>query len=331
MTASSHVCRLLRYGLLPCVAILWAHCSWDAPHDNPRDPYLGGNITGAVLTRQATGIPQASIDLPEADRATRTDSTGTFALYDLPEGRLWLHVSADCYRPDSAFLDLKKGKIDSLTLRLDGLPYFTSCRMTAHVYGRSWPPEPIRFCQFAAFAGDQDGESDLDSVWVAIPGLAYTQRLTYDPDQRIFTQTLWAFSLPNQSIETLVGLPVQFGVVDKESASVLAAPGNSFRIIRDLPEPEFPRGGLDSLTGDTTFIWHTFNYGYWVRYHNEIVRIEGGGPAGVAATFEGDAPADTTYQFPVSSLESGDYYWTLEAIDAFGNSSRSAEQRFHVH
>jgi hypothetical protein len=152
-----------------------------------------------------------------------------------------------------------------------------------------------------------------------------------NPDLQLFTQTLWADPDSLPSIETLVGLPVQFGIVDKESASVLAKPENAFRIIRDLPEPEFPSGGLDSLYADTTFIWHRFNYGYWVSYHNEIVRIEGGGPAGVAATFDGDDAADTTFLVSVASLASGDYYWTVEAIDAFGNSSRSAEERFHVH
>ena len=44
-----------------------------------------------------------------------------------------------------------------------------------------------------------------------------------------------------------------------------------------------------------------------------MVRIQCGSPAGVAAEFE---TADTTWLFDPSQLDSGDYYWTVEAIAA---------------
>jgi hypothetical protein len=95
------------------------------------------------------------------------------------------------------------------------------------------------------------------------------------------------------------------------------------RIITDLPVPEFPASGEDTLSGDTVFSWRQFDHGYAVRYHGQIVRIQGGSPAGVAADF---AVTDTTWRFSAALLDSGDYYWTIEAIDEFGNSSRSAEE-----
>jgi hypothetical protein len=89
----------------------------------------------------------------------------------------------------------------------------------------------------------------------------------------------------------------------------------------------FPSGGQDTLSSDTVFIWYRFNHGYAVSYHSEVVRVEGGSPAGIAAEFDA---ADTAYRLASASLDSGDYYWTVEAIDEFGNSSRSAEELFHV-
>jgi len=112
-----------------------------------------------------------------------------------------------------------------------------------------------------------------------------------------------------------------------ESTAATVTVAGITRIITDLPEPVFPSGGMDTLSSDTVFSWYRFDHGYAVHYHGQVVRVQGGSPAGIAAEFE---TADTTWLFDVSQLESGDYYWTVEAIDGFGNSSRSAEELFHA-
>jgi hypothetical protein len=305
-------------------------CVCDAPRDNPLDPALGGNIDGHVLTRRATGIPGAEVLVPGANCITHTDSSGRFFLRGLPEDSLWVFLSAEGYAPESARVGPKRGRIDSLTRYLNGLPYFTGCRITTHVYGQSWPPEPLYFCRLTAQAGDRDGGADIDSVWAEIPGIGFSRRLVFDPDSGEFIYTLWGNSIPSQSLETLVGLPVTFKAAD-EADTVSCTPGQGVsRIIFDLPEPVFPAGGLDTVRSDTTFAWQCFNHGYWVRYHNEVVRIQGGGPAGVVAEFDGAEPTDTTFRFSSALLQPGDYYWTVEAIDAFGNSARSTEELFHA-
>lgn len=305
-------------------------CLCDAPRDNPLDPALGGNIDGRALTRRATGIPGAEVLVPGANLITHTDSSGRFFLRGLSEDSLWVLLSAEGYAPESARVDPKKGRIDSLTCYLNGLPYLTAGLITTHVYGQSWPPEPLYFCRLTAQAGDRDGDADVDSVWAEIPGIGFSQRLVFDPDSDEFIYTLWGNSIPGQSLETLVGLPVTFKAADEmDDVSYTLGQGVS-RIIYDLPEPVFPAGGLDTVATDTAFIWQCFNHGFWVRYHNEVVRIQGGGPAGVVAEFDGAEPTDTTYRFSSALLQPGDYYWTVEAIDAFGNSARSAEELFHA-
>ncbi len=112
-----------------------------------------------------------------------------------------------------------------------------------------------------------------------------------------------------------------------ESATATVALPGITRIINDLPEPAFPSGGLDTLASDTIVSWYRFDRGFQVHYRGEVVRIEGGSPAGVAAEFE---TSDTTWLFDWDLLQSGDYYWTIEAIDGFGNSSRSVEEVFHA-
>jgi hypothetical protein len=303
----------------------------NAPHDNPLDPSLGGNVEGRVLTRRATGIPNAEVELPTAGRIVRTDSAGSFGLYGLPEGAQELRFAASGYVPESAAMTLQRGRIDTLDVYLDGLPYFQDCRFTTHLQGRGiYPSNPVKSCRFSATASDRDGDSDLDSVWVEIPGIGHAWRLDYDPDQQMFTRTVAAMLLPGRSLETLIGQSVLFKVADRESAVVQAPACYLSRIIEDLPEPVFPNGWADTLSQDTTFIWNRFDHGFWVSYHCEIVRIESGGPVGVAASFDRPEPQDTTFWYEPSQLAAGDYYWTVEAIDAFGNSARSVEEPFHV-
>ena len=313
--------------LVALAALVTLRCSWDAPRDNPLDPALGGNVSGRVLTRRATPIAAARVSVPCAGRATETDSTGSFELRGLPDESAWVFVAADGYAAESVPVALSRGTIDTVTCELDGLPFLQDCRVTTHVYGRGWPPEPLEFCTLSATAGDADGQADLDSVWVEIPAIGYSQRLTYNSDDKLFVQTLWAEDLPGQAMDTLVGQEVRFRVVDMESTAATVEVDGITRIITDLPEPAFPSGGMDTLSSDTLFSWYRFSHGYAVTYSGQVVRIQSGSPAGVAAEFE---TADTTWLFDSSQLDSGDYYWTVEAIDGFGNSSRSAEELFHA-
>jgi hypothetical protein len=313
---------------LALVLTAWLACN--APHDNPLDPSLGGNIEGRVLTRRATGIANAEVLAPGAGRVARTDSLGDFGLYGMSEDSVMFQFRSDGYVPESVPKVLQRGRIDTLDVYLDGLPGLQNCRFTTHLQGRSPPYPPLTYCQFTATASDADGETDIDSVWVEIPAIGYARRLDYDPDLQLFTQTLPVFSLPDSSLDTLMGQSVLFKVADRESAVVQTGPCCLSRIIGFLPAPVFPNGWADTLTGDTTFIWNRFNHGFWVSYHCEIVRIEGGGPAGVVAVFDEPGPRDTTHLFDLSGLGSGDYYWTAEATDEFGNSARSAQEPFHV-
>ncbi|MCX6843768.1 MAG: carboxypeptidase regulatory-like domain-containing protein [candidate division WOR-3 bacterium] len=313
--------------LVALAALAALRCSWDAPRDNPLDPMLGGNVSGRVLTRRATPIAAAVVAVPDAGRVVKTDSTGSFELRGLPEASAWVYLTAAGYASDSVLVALANGRIDTLTTYLNGLPFLQNCRVTTHVYGRGWPPEPLEFCRLSATAGDADGDADLDSVWAEIPAIGYAERLDYDPDSQAFVQTLYAADLPGQSMETLVGREVRFNVMDEEGTATTDTVAGITRIMTDLPEPVFPSGGQDTLSSDTVFIWYRFDHGYAVSYHSEVVRVEGGSPAGIAAEFDA---ADTTYHLASASLDSGDYYWTVEAIDEFGNSSRSAEELFHV-
>ena len=308
--------------------VLALACSWDAPRDNPLDPSTGGNLDGRVLTRRATGIPGAEAIIPVLGRFVQTDSSGAFEFRGLAEDSVWVRVTADGYAADSAWLGLEKGRIDTMTRYLNGLPFFTECRISSHVYGRGWPPEPLSFFRLTARVADPDGDADIDSVWAEIPGIDYSERLTFDPEEEHFIQSIW--SIPGQSPETLVGQAVAFNVVDNEGVVGQDIDCRVMRIVYDLPVPGFPAGGLDTVYIDTTFAWYVFDYGYQVGYHVEIVRVEGGGPAGVVMTHDVAGPSDTTFRVAADSLPAGDYYWTVEAIDAFGNSSRSAEELFHA-
>lgn len=318
---------LLGAGLLALIA---AGCSWDAPHDNPLDPVNGGNVEGRVLTRRATGIADAEVQAPAADRFCRTDSAGEFALYGLPAGSLLVRVRAEGFVADSFRIDLARGRVDSATRYLNGQPRFAAFRVSSHVFGRGWPPEPLTFCRLRAEVDDPDGVQDIDSVWVEIAAVGFAGRLAWDPEDEEYAATLWSSELPGQSPETLVGQEVKFLVADLEGAVGAQSVCGPERIIYELPVPLFPSGGLDTLESDTTFAWRKFDQGFRVGYRAEVVRVEGGAPAGLVLARDATVPQDTGWRVPIDSLPPGDYYWTVEAIDAYGNSSRSAEELFHA-
>ena len=317
-------CLLLLSAFAAFVAL---RCSWDAPRDNPLDPMIGGNVSGRVLTRRASPIVGARVSIPCAGRLIETDSAGVFDLRGLPEESAWVFITADLYAADSARVALAKGEIRTINAYLNGLPFLQNCRVATHVYGRGWPPDPLQFSTLSATAGDADGTADIDSVWVEIPDMGYSQGLSYDPEERAFVKTLWTKDLPGQSLNALAGQAIRFNVADIESTVATVTVIGITRIITDLPQPSFPIGGVDTLADDTTFLWRRFDRGYAVRYRAEVVRVLSGSPAGVAAEFE---TADTTWRFAASLLDSGEYYWTVEAIDEFGNSSRSAEELFYA-
>ena len=315
--------------LLAAVVLVLA-CSWNAPHDNPLDPSVGGSIEGRVLTRRATPIAGALVSIPQAGRFCSSDSAGGFFLLGLPAESVKLVVSAEDYAPETSGLSLAKGRIDSVVYYLNGLPYFEGCSLTTHVHDRSWPPEPLRFASLSCVASDLDGAPDVESVWVEIPDLGCSSRLGFDPNRGRYAQTLYAGSIPGQSLDSLVGKGVFFRVLDKEGAEGDQEEVRVSRIISDLPVQLFPAGGLDTVATDTNFVWNRFDLGYWVTYYAEVVRIEGGGPSSVVASFEIDRPEDTTFRLNHSLLAPGDYYWTVEVLDAFGNSSRASEELFHA-
>lgn len=310
------------------VSLLVLSCSLNAPRDNPLDPNLGGNICGKVLTRNFSGIANVEIAIPQAERSTSTNSSGEFDFYALPVDSMWLYFYHLNYSPESVIIAPQKGVIDSLTICLNGLPYFEKCGVTTHHYERDWPPDPLYICQLSTEANDFDGEIDIESVWVKIPALAYTKRLVYDSSKQLFIHTLLANELPGGNLEALVGKEILFFIADKESAITVSTPHYISRIVYQVPQIIFPGYGLDTLKTDTAFVWHKYDQGFYVHYYGEIVRIVGGGPAGVVDSFNISDQNDTTDYLNISALAPNEYYWTLEVIDSLGNTCRAKECRF---
>ncbi len=315
-------------GFLFVLFLCVLNCSLNAPRDNPLDHDLGGNICGRVLSRNSYGIADVEIFIPQADVITYSDTSGDFGLYVLPEDSMWVFFTHIDYAPESVMVITETGKIDTLTVYLNGLPFLIDYKVTTHRYERNWPPDPLYFCVLSTAAGDIDGEVDIESVWVEIPAFSYIQRLIYDSFKQKFIHTLFVDEIPGQNLEALVGKDILFNIADKDSAVVQSSPCYISRIIYQSPDIIFPKGGLDTLRTDTTFIWHKYTCGFYVYYHGEVVKITGGGPGGVVYSFDIHEQNDTTCG--LSLLGGGEYYWTLEIIDSLGNSARTKEERFIV-
>jgi hypothetical protein len=319
------------FGLLGIALALCGACN--APHDNPRDPLLGGSLEARVMTRRATGISGATVTVESAGRYEYTDSIGWVGLYGLPPCSSWVSAQASGYAPESVRMCFTRGRTDTFSWYLDGQPYLRKYSVTTHRNYHDYPRNPDNFFQLSTQAGDPDGASDIDSVWAEIPGLDLAYPLEYDQTLHDYTITLNADSLPGGSLEALAGTPVYFYVVDRESVVTQSDPCTVTRIIYDSLYPGFPsgEGQMDSVHGFTTFAWRPFNEGYWVRYRGDIVKDIGFGEELVETdSFFTAGPLDTTFRYDASSLRDT-FLWTLEAIDTFGNSCRSKEEVFRVY
>ncbi len=275
-------------------------------------------------------MPRTTTHSTRGGRSCTVDSAGRFELANLPDGNLLVRYAAPGYVPESAIAEVARGRVDSTTRYLNGMPAVDGCRISSHVYYQSWPPEPLYFFRLSTDATDPDGAVDVESVWAEVPAVGLHQRLTFSPESLDYRATVWMSSLPVPHPETIVGRPALFRIADREAAVGADGASAVYRLMYDLPEPAFPLGGVDTVASDTTFYWHRFDKGYRVSYRCEVVLIVGGGPGGVVMAATTPGPADTSLTVSRSALPAGDCYWTVEAIDEYGNSSRSKEERFNV-
>jgi hypothetical protein len=318
------------------LGLVFQACTGPAEHGNPLDPQSPHYTTQGNITGQVTSIyppyrplPDAMIQLQPGGAIVQSDEEGHFIFAGLNPDTFSLEVSANGYQPATATVAVHPRQTSLQDFRLNALPVVQSAQVTSeHVatleaVGNYWRMEVI------AEAQDRDGAYDIRRVKVDIPAKSFSDTLARSTGAATWQRIFSPEELVRVDLLDLIGKPLQLVVEDFPGARVISEPFYLARVITEVPEAIFPAGG-DTISDDRpTFEWqvpvlpfsHTFSV---VIFRNE------GGWWDTLATMSDLKAGTSSVRYPGRLSSFRNYYWTVEIIDAFGNSSRSKEATFTV-
>jgi hypothetical protein len=324
----------------------------DAPRDNPLDPqslqYIStASVSGTVtILNQITPLSSAAVLSLEDGVSTTSNTSGVFSFDRLTSGVHTFICTKANYSPDTLHVDLQAHTSTLIHFSLNGAPYIVSQKIYTRTIDQNYPG-PQYFVDVTASVADPNGINDIDSVWFfmiyssggSLASDTFSYPMTYDVSARLFKGTIYNNTLPTKKIQWLVGKPLQIKSRDFHNAINYSDPFYVTRIIENIANPLYPATNPTTSIKDTTdstplLHWSlpgvtTYNYTYSLT----ISRIISGWRYDIGA-YTKIASGDNAWKFPGdtsgTTLDSGDYVWTITVLDDFGNYSRSKEAPFVV-
>ena len=332
-TIISYRLSVIGYRLSVYCSLLTAYCllstiSCKPERDNPYDPqspnYIReGKVKGKVTNMVGVSLEGVKISTIPIKFNAITDSKGEFVLNSEP-GTWKLVAELLDYVSDTTQVDINVGDTTIVNFQLNGIPVVQSaCVVSCHEHSGG---KSIYWAQVTALVQDPDGIQDIDSVrfLVQLDTAEFTKYLSFNPTTGMYDITICERPYPNKELENLVGRPFIVYAIDKKETI-----GNSPnfyipRIIYELPYPVRPLNG-DTLPQSTPidFVWIGIKPIYHIVYR---LIIRDWSSSDIILTL--DNIPDTTVT--VDSLLQATYRWKVEAIDDFGDFSRSKGISFVV-
>ena len=287
---------------------------------------------GQVTDRSLTPLPATTVRLvppPEAGSAeftARTDASGTFRMPGVPSGRYAVILERDGYvrPPDSVTVPL--GQTTEVMLEMNGLPFFEQITLNTTHISRWWPPDDLYRLDVSVTANDPD-PFDVADVWLELPALSFADTLEETQTPGVFTTNLRPGDIPISTLHQVLGEPIRLLVRDRAGAQVQSLPQSPVRIIDETPLARSPQG-LVSVDPRPLFEWERMTLPFPFTYRVEVVRVDPDIQTAVQSF--SDLPSDTTKVQLATPLDTGEYFWTVAIVDAFGNLSRSKEAGFRI-
>jgi hypothetical protein len=318
------------YSLFTSALVIGA-CSLDAPHDNPLDPqspqYSGKGAFGGrvvLMNLPATGISSAYIYTIPSTLVVVSDSSGHFQFPEIPAGTYDIISSKDRYRSDTIHLGVKVGDQQTVEFAMNGFPDIISTKILTRKVDQWWP-NPAYFAEISASVVDPNGVSDLDSVWFCIESMSFP--MIYSITEKNFQFTVTSYQLPSNNLEWLVGKQLTVVSRDQMICSSISAPFYVTRIIEEEATPDSPKF-QDTTSASPVFRWIPPNVRFLYTYSLRVARVDGGSAVTIW-TLDNIGNYLLSYLYP-STLEKGNYFWTIAVVDEYGNYARSKESSFVV-
>jgi hypothetical protein len=332
----------VRFGYI-LLSLLLAGCLGEAERGNPLDPlsdnfHNAGAVAGTVTTFYAPfdGLPGARVRLTPldegAERLVSVDGSGRFTLSDVPSGMYAIVAEADGYATATDTVTVELGQLSELNLRLNGIPVVTVRTLHTEHIDRWFPQDPLFQLVVEVTVGDPDGLGDIVQVELMLPTLSFADTLrgvAGEPGvyRRVFSEN----ELP-VAAQDLLGEPFRIAAMDRPGAQGLTSDVQIVRIITNFPN------GLDPAPGPSgrpvvepapTFTWRAVTIPFGFTYRLDLTFVPVPGQEIPFASYPGLSSATTMFTLP-DPLPPGDYDWTVSAVDAFGNLSRSRPLGFRV-
>jgi hypothetical protein len=311
--------------------LMMSGCVPDASHDNPLDPASSafsnsGTLSGNVYSfyQPYVGITGALVTLQPSGIAGLTNSGGAYSIDGVPAGSVRIIVSRSGYMTDTVDTKASVGIESKLDVHLDALPVIGACQVVTRKIDQWWP-HAVYSAVVNAAVTDPDGSGDVAGATLQVDTMKFV--MTYAPDQQIYQVTVDAASLPQGSLEWLVGKSFSIMARDRIGALTVGKPFSPTRIIQDAPIPLSPTA-LDTASASPLLFWAQPSLQFPYSYKIELFRLDQGVPTLLwsAANLSSSL---SSFQYP-NTLSTGTFFWTISVVDEFGNLSRSKEASFIV-
>lgn len=317
------------------IAVL-SGCLGEAEHANPLDPHAPGfdsvGTLAGITTRYYaphSPVPDAEVRLSPGTYTVQSGADGAFTFRDVPVGDYRIVAAKPGFASLEKDVMVELGAaIDTVRLRLDGLPSLETVQLYSVHISRWFPTEDLYLLTAVVVLEDPDGLGDLDRVWLEIPGRAYAHDLRETSVAGRYDVSLEADSLPGESLYALQAEEFIVKASDEAGFVSLSEPLRILRVIDYTPIAVSPQGQATIGTDTPTFTWEDAAFPYDYRYRIEVVRDQP--DVQTVAAVVTDIPPDSlshTLQMP---LPTGTYFWTISVVDEFGNRSRSKEAGFVI-
>jgi len=320
--------------LLISMPLLFLSCLENAERDNPLDPKSShyesnGTITGIVYNYYPpySPIADAQILAVPGHYWSTSNEAGQFSLQHIPANNYKIYVSCSGFADDSTQIILNKQTIEEIQFNLNGLPQLVSCSVKSGHISRWWPQDDLYLLFAQAEVTDFDGLSDITSVRFKIPQFNFIDSLNRTEDPAIFTATFYEQQLTLKNLHQVLGYPVSLIAEDRLGTACESSLIYIARFIDDTPILLAPRGS-QVVNQQPVLEWQQFILEFPFTFKIEVIRVDEGIKTPVW-TIE-SVSSDSVFIQVAESLPNGTYYWTLSAVDEFGNWSRSKEAAFEV-
>lgn len=315
--------------------LLLLSCFGEMAHENPLDPQSPAFVSTGVVRGQVTTFYQpyrairgVTLELTPGNINTLSDTTGSFILRNIPEGKYTLTARHQSFATDTLGILVQRENSVRLTFQLDALPKITSFTgRTFHI--NNLPPEDnVDFAHFEARVEDPDGLADIAEVWMQVAGLNRTDTLHETSQAGLYDLKLFGSDFSNGSLHSILGRRLQFIARDRLGKISPIEELILFRIIDPPPEAFAPkeRAAADSIRPKLT--WKPITLPFAFSYSVRVERIASGIPTLV---WERNGIPDTQTVIRVDrALVRTEHRWTIAVVDEFGNTSTSTPAAFIV-